>query len=197
MNVRHASIGLAGSLLVASATAATVRSAPAPSSRPPSALFTEHVIDSGLAGGYQVVVADMNRDGKPDVIALASDLHELRWYENPGWQRHVIISGINAPINVAAYDIDGDGIPEIALARGFDTEYASSPGIVSILSHQGDPTAPWAEKVIDHLPTSHRLQSCLIKPCIPTALFQLDLTGRAICQNINIQQHFALLFILA
>ena len=158
MNARHASIGLAGTLLVVGATATSVSLAPARAARSPNALFMHHPIDSGLTGGYQVVIADLNRDGKPDVIALASNLHELRWYENPGWQRHVIVSGIDAPINAAAYDIDGDGIPEIALARGFDTEYAKSSGIVSILSHQGDPTAPWAERVIDHLPTSHRLR---------------------------------------
>ena len=155
MNVRRASLGVVGTLLVVGATAAFHR---APRSRPPGVLFTAHPIDSGLTGGYQVIVADMNRDGKPDVIALASGLHELRWYENPGWQRHVIISGITAPINAAAYDIDGDGLPELALARGFDTEYAKSAGVVSILSHQGDPTAPWTERVIDHLPTSHRLR---------------------------------------
>ena len=158
MNARYATFCLAGALFVVGATTASVSSAPARTSRPPEALFIEHAIDSGLAGGYQVVIADLNRDGKPDIIAVASDLHELCWYENPGWQRHVIVSGINAPINAAAYDIDGDGIPEIALARGFNTEYAKSSGIVSILSHGGDPTAPWAEKVIDHLPTSHRLR---------------------------------------
>ena len=77
-----------------------------------------HVIDTGLTGGYQVVVADLNRDGKPDIIALASGLKELRWYENPGWEKHVLVTGINQPINAAAYDVDGDGIPEIALATG-------------------------------------------------------------------------------
>src|SRR6202030_2325604 len=62
--------------------------------------FREHLVATGLSGGYQVVVADMNHDGKPDLIALASGLHELVWFENPGWQRHVIIGGIRAPINV-------------------------------------------------------------------------------------------------
>src|SRR5207237_971442 len=55
--------------------------------------FTAHEIATGLRGGYQVVVADMNKDGKPDVIALASGLPELVWYENPAWQRHVIATG--------------------------------------------------------------------------------------------------------
>ena len=48
--------------------------APAPPS-PPSgdssaAGFIAHTIDTGLTGGYQAVVANLNRDGKPDIIAL-------------------------------------------------------------------------------------------------------------------------------
>jgi hypothetical protein len=34
--------------------------------------FTVHEIGTGLRGGYQVVVTDLNKDGKPDIIALAS-----------------------------------------------------------------------------------------------------------------------------
>src|SRR5215471_19352345 len=53
--------------------------------------FREHTIATDLTGGYQVVVSDINHDGKPDLIALASGLSELVWFENPGWQRHVIV----------------------------------------------------------------------------------------------------------
>jgi hypothetical protein len=69
----------------------------------------------------------------------------------------VLVTGISQPINAAAYDVDGDGIPEIALAHGFSNVYARSPGIVSILSHQGDPAAMWSITEIDRVPTSHRL----------------------------------------
>src|SRR3954463_14440023 len=50
-------------------------------------------IGTGLRGGSQVVVADLNKDGKPDIIALASGLPELLWYENPGWQKDVLATG--------------------------------------------------------------------------------------------------------
>ena len=129
-----------------------------PSGDSSAAGFTAHTIDTGLTGGYQVVVADLNRDGKPDIIALAPGLKELRWYENPGWEKHVLVTGINQPINAAAYDVDGDGIPEIALAHEFSNVYGKSLGIVSILTHQGDPTGPWSIKEIDRVPTSHRLR---------------------------------------
>ena len=120
--------------------------------------FTVHQIDTGLTGGYQVVIADLNRDGRPDIIALASGLSELRWYENPGWQRHVLATGLNRPINAAVHDVDGDGIPEIAVAHEFSNVYANSLGIVSLLTHQGDPVQPWSVKEIDRLPTAHRIR---------------------------------------
>jgi hypothetical protein len=123
-----------------------------------SAGFTAHTIATGLTGGYQVVVADLNRDGRPDIIAVASDLTELRWYENPHWAPHVLVTGIKWPINAAAHDLDGDGIPEIALAHEFDNVYATSLGVVSVLTHQGDPTRPWSIREIDRVPTAHRLR---------------------------------------
>ena len=120
--------------------------------------FVARTIDTGLRGGYQTVIADLNRDDKPDIIALALGLPDLLWYENPGWQRHVIGSGLTRMINVAAHDIDGDGVPELALAHGFATSYDQSPGVVSLLTQQGDPTKAWSIREIDRVPTAHRLR---------------------------------------
>jgi len=39
--------------------------------------FEPHTVATGLTDGYQVVVADLNHDGKPDLIALASGMDEL------------------------------------------------------------------------------------------------------------------------
>lgn len=126
--------------------------------------FAAHTIGTELRGGYQVVVADLNKDGKPDVIGLASGIPEFVWYENPGqapgspWPRHVIASGVSQLINTAANDLDGDGIPELALAQGFTTSPKTSTGIVSIVTHGPDVTAPWTVKEIDRVPTAHRLR---------------------------------------
>lgn len=120
--------------------------------------FKEHTLATDLAGGYQVVTCDVNGDGKLDLIALASDMTDLVWFENPGWQRHVIAGNLPHMINLAAWDLDGDGIPEIALAYGFSMNAAKSAGRVAILHHQGDPRQPWSVKEIDRIPTSHRLR---------------------------------------
>lgn len=142
-----------------------------------STRFHARTIAAGLTGGYQVVVADLNRDRKPDVIAVASGLKELRWYENPSWKAHVLVSGISQPINAAAEDVDGDGIPEIALAHEFSNVYAQSAGVVSILTHQGDPAGPWSIREIDRVPTSHRLRFADIDGSGKKVLINFPLIG--------------------
>src|SRR5262245_21929315 len=120
--------------------------------------FREHTVATDLRGGYQVVAIDVNHDGRTDLIALASGMKELVWYENPGWQRHVIAGQLSRMINLAAWDVDGDGIPEIALAHEFSNNPGQSQGLVSWLKHKGDPKEPWEITEFDRLPTSHRLR---------------------------------------
>ncbi len=116
------------------------------------AQFVEHTIAVDLKGGYQVVTADVNHDGKMDLIALASGQPDLVWYENPTWQRHVIASGMRRMINLAYWK------DHIGLASEFENEPKRSIGIVSLLVPNGDPRQPWKVKEIDRLPTSHRLR---------------------------------------
>lgn len=144
-----------------------------------AATFQVHVIDTTLTDGYQVVIADMNHDGRPDILAVASGLAELRWYENPGWQQHVIVRGLKDPINAAADDVDGDGIPEIALAHDFSDVYQESRGTVSLLTHASDPAVPWTRRDIDRVPTSHRLRFVDIEGAGRRVLVNAPLIGAA------------------
>ena len=120
--------------------------------------FTEHTVATGVERGYQVVVVDVNADGLRDLIAVASALGELAWFENPGWERHVIVEGRTEMYNLAARDLDGDDIPEVVLAEGFSTRPRESVGNILVLTHQGDPTALWSVREIDRVPASHRLR---------------------------------------
>ena len=139
--------------------------------------FRPHTVATGLKGGYQVVAVDLNRDGKLDLIALASDMDELVWLENPGWERHVIVRGVNGMINAAAADVDGDGMPEIALAYGFDMAAAKSTGIVCLLHSGPDPRDLWTSRELDRLTTSHRLRWADIEGSGHKALINAPLTG--------------------
>ena len=42
--------------------------------------FQRHLIDN-FPAGYQVAVADINGDGRPDVIALSTEADRVDWYE--------------------------------------------------------------------------------------------------------------------
>jgi hypothetical protein len=132
--------------------------------------FSEHTIATGLKGGYQVVAADLNKDGRPDLIALASDMPELVWYENPGWERHVIARNQSKMINLVV--LESGAQPIIVLASGFSSEAKDSPGIVSVLEPAEDVRRPWKEREIDRLATSHRLR-----------LADIDGTGNQVVVN--------------
>src|SRR5436309_7696066 len=119
--------------------------------------FRAHVIEAKIPGGYAVLVTDLNKDGRPDVIGLTSRLTELAWYENPGWERHVLAESMRGLVNMAACDLDGDGIPELAVESELDMVAARSPGLVWLLRHEGDPRKPWKATKVDELATSHHV----------------------------------------
>jgi hypothetical protein len=146
------------------------------SARPPAA-FVEHTIGRDLKGGYQVVAVDLNKDGKPDLLVVALGMQELAWYENPSWERHVIAGNLSRMINVAAWDTDGDGIPELVLAHEFSNQAKDSQGIVSRLEHDGDPRRPWKITEFDRMPTSHRLRWADVAGDGRKVLINAPLTG--------------------
>lgn len=125
--------------------------------------FEERVLARDLKGGYQLQAVDMNGDGRPDLLALASGITELVWFENPTWDRHVVATGLSRMINAAALDVNGDKIPELLVAHRFENVAKNSVGIVSLLESQGDPRKPWKVREIDRLPTSHRLRVAKLK----------------------------------
>ena len=80
-------------------------------SRDPDQPFTRFVFDAELESVHDVLAADLDGDGKPDVITM-SDKNNLRWYKIPAdptqpWQRHDIGRSVHA--GATAGDVDGDG----------------------------------------------------------------------------------------
>lgn len=125
----------------------------------PSA-FKKHVIDGDFAGGYQVTVADIDKDGKPDIVALSTTPAQLVWYKNPSWQRYTATSKTKDNIDVAAEDIDRDGDTDLALAYEFSLEHSGAGGKLAWLECPADPTqsGDWALHPIGAVPTSHRVR---------------------------------------
>jgi hypothetical protein len=120
--------------------------------------WRDTTITSSLKTGYQLVAADLNRDSRPDLIVVDERGTELAWFENPTWERHVIISNVPRTINLDLYDYDGDGIPEIAMGHHFESVPEKSIGNVLILKSGQDPRQPWSAREIDRVPTVHRIR---------------------------------------
>jgi hypothetical protein len=68
--------------------AASVQAAP-----PADVPFRATDVQTGWGVVYAVRVADVNADGKPDILAINPT--QMAWFENPSWQRHVIVPGRN------------------------------------------------------------------------------------------------------
>jgi FG-GAP-like repeat len=131
-----------------------ITGAEAPSS---SVQFSTHIVSDQLRGGYSVAIADVNHDGKLDLIPVGAGGPELAWYENPTWERHVMLNDKRAMLWASPADIDGDGIPEFALLADFGQDPKTSKGSVWLLKSQGDPKAMWKSYVVDAVPTAHRV----------------------------------------
>jgi hypothetical protein len=118
--------------------------------------FQRHEIDV-YPGGYQVAVADLTGDGRPDVVALSTEANRVDWYENPTWKRRPVAE-IDRPIDVALHDIDGDGRPEIALASGFYFGESTRGGEIQWLRPRRTLDEPWAIHPIARDPVTHRVR---------------------------------------
>lgn len=120
--------------------------------------FTKHTIAS-FNGGYSTFTADIDHDGKPDVVALSSSSAGLVWFKNPSWQKHGITTKSKQLIHAAAHDVDGDGDLDVAFVSEFDTNNTTSGGTISWAEAPADPTQSeeWAIHKIGGIPTTHRL----------------------------------------
>src|SRR6185436_6613431 len=92
------------------------------------------MFDDNAAGAHDIVVADMDRDGKPDVVMMGDErtkLNALCWYSIPRdvrqpWTRHPIGPPVHSAITPGGVaDLDGDGDLDVVRA---DTWFRNADG---------------------------------------------------------------------
>jgi hypothetical protein len=132
-----------------------------PGSGTPPIQFKASTIDAEVAIGYGIALEDMNADGTPDVIL--QDKSRLVWYENPTWNAHVVVENLTERDHVclAARDIDGDGMAELAAGAGWkpwDTLGADSGYVAFMIRPEAGPEGEWLPHVLPHDPTTHRMR---------------------------------------
>lgn len=114
--------------------------------------FQAQEIGAGLGVVYAVTTADVNGDGKRDVVAISGT--QLLWFENPTWAKHVVTERVTTHDNVALapLDIDHDGKLDFALGADWQSTNTSTGGSLHWVSGAGK---------VHHLatePTLHRIR---------------------------------------
>lgn len=122
--------------------------------------FKTQEIDTGLKIGYAVITTDLNGDRKPDIVVV--DQHQVVWYENPTWNKRVILDGKTKPDNVciAAVDIDGDGLTDLVLGSAWKPSDTVNAAQLSWLKRGKSLDDEWTlhELPCDE-PTVHRVRA--------------------------------------
>jgi hypothetical protein len=148
-------------------------------------------IDRTLKVGYAVVVADVNGDGKPDIVVVDTD--RVVWYENPGssspeWKRRTMIEKQTKMDNVciAAADIDGDGKIDFVLGAGWKPFDTKVPGTLQWLRRGATLDDPWEIHPIPcDEPTIHRVKVADLDGSGKPQIIVVPLMGRDTTRAAN------------
>lgn len=120
------------------------------SGRPCTEPFERIVFDKDLSGVHDLILADVDGDGRLDVLTM-SDKNNLRWYRiaadpRQPWQRHDVGPAVHA--GIGAGDLDGDGDIDIVRsnlwfenADGHGTRWITHENIPFGNPHQPYPLA--------------------------------------------------------
>lgn len=130
---------------------------PLAAAEPPALRMRAQTIDSSIQIGYGLAIADVDGDGKDDV--LLADAKQIVWYRAPRWEKFVMAENLTPRDNVciAARDLDGDGKAEVAVGAEWNPADTVNSGAVFFLEAPADRTQRWTARRLPHEPTTHRM----------------------------------------
>ncbi|SVE52116.1 uncharacterized protein METZ01_LOCUS504970, partial [marine metagenome] len=119
--------------------------------------FRQQDIDQEVGVGYGLQLADMNGDGKTDIVLVDKD--KVAWYQNPSWKKHQVSGHLTKRdhVCVTARDINGDGKAELAVGAQWNPGDTVNSGAVFYLSPTADRSGNWKPVKLYHDPTTHRM----------------------------------------
>lgn len=75
----------------------------------PTQVFKKHALPGPHPGATNIHPADINGDGKIDLLASRGHGQGLIWFENPTWKIHDVNTDLLSPHCLQVADFDGDG----------------------------------------------------------------------------------------
>lgn len=124
---------------------------------PPPLKVRPQVIDDQIQIGYGLAIADVDGDGREDILLV--DQKEIVWYRNPTWTKHRLTGALTPKdhVCIAARDIDNDGRAEVAVGAEWNPGDTRNSGAVFYLLPPEDRTKEWEPIKLPHEPTVHRM----------------------------------------
>jgi hypothetical protein len=147
--------------------------------------YLSELVDGDPHDGYWIQAADINGDGRLDLVASGLTTGEVVWYENPAgsgeWRKHHIAT-VDKAVALDCGDIAGQGRIDIAICHDYgECMFNCRPndGKISWLHNPGtyDADETWRQRLIGDLVATHRVVLGHFTPTGQLELLALPVVG--------------------
>jgi hypothetical protein len=114
-------------------------------------VLNKHTIDSGIEEGDGQSMADIDGDGKNNIIVGTGDGGEVYWYEKnspSNWTRYLITDSFIEVEGTLAADFNGDGQIEVIILDQATAD-PQQPNVFIAKQDSDDPKGTWSLSVLD------------------------------------------------